>query len=152
MKRSGEAIWRGILKTGAGQVSTQSRYLDNAPYSYVSRFERNHGTNPEELIAAAHAGCFSMQLAAELEKDHIPFSEIQTLATFSFEKSANGWGVEEILLNTKGVLDIKYEDGFLAAAARAKESCPVSRLLKANIILQAMVAEAEVNEQPGAAP
>lgn len=152
MKRTGEAIWRGILKTGAGQISTHSHILDNAPYSYISRFDRNHGTNPEELIAAAHAGCFSMQLAAELEKARIPFSEIYTTATFSFEKSAQGWTVEEILLNTKGTVDVKHEDEFLLAAGRAKETCPVSRLLKANITLQAMVVEPEVNELPGAAP
>ncbi len=126
MKRKASAIWNGGLKDGKGVVSTESGVLDNTKYSFHTRFEDAPGTNPEELIAAAHAGCFSMALSAELEKAGYKAEKIETEAILSFEKREEGFTVTRILLDTtakvpgieKPVLRILPEEQKLGAQFR----------------------------------
>ncbi|MBI2373171.1 MAG: OsmC family peroxiredoxin [Deltaproteobacteria bacterium] len=133
MKRTASAIWQGGLKDGKGTVSSASGALANAAYGFGTRFENNPGTNPEELVAAAHAGCFSMAFSAELGKAGITPEAIETTANLTLEKLDAGWTVTAIHLDTtakaKGADKAKVE----AAAAAAKAGCPISRLLKTEI-------------------
>src|SRR5580704_18054375 len=101
MKRKASAVWNGDLKTGKGSFSTESKALSNAQYSFTTRFENGAGTNPEELIAAAHAGCFSMALSAQLGEAGLKPEKIETSATVSLEKLDKGWTVTEVLLEVK---------------------------------------------------
>ena len=128
--RTGTAIWKGNLKTGHGKMNLESGTFEGN-YSFSSRFEDGKGTNPEELIGAAHAGCFSMALSHGLaEAGYIP-DEISTVAHVKLEKDEDGFKITKIILNTKGkVADISKED-FLKYAEEAKAGCPVSRALKA---------------------
>ena len=137
MKRKGSAVWQGGLKDGKGVVSTESGVLNNTNYSFHTRFEDGAGTNPEELIAAAHAGCFSMALSAELEKADYKAEKIETEAVLDFVKKEEGFTVTRILLDTKATVpEIKQRD-FEQIAGNAKVGCPISRLLKADIVLDA---------------
>jgi len=137
MKRKGSAVWQGGLKDGKGVVSTESGVLNNTNYSFHTRFEDGAGTNPEELIAAAHAGCFSMALSAELEKAGYKAEKIETEAVLDFVKKEEGFTVTRILLDTKATVPgIKQRD-FEQIAGNAKVGCPISRLLKADIVLDA---------------
>ncbi len=137
MKRKGSAVWQGGLKDGKGVVSTESGVLNNTNYSFHTRFEDGAGTNPEELIAAAHAGCFSMALSAELEKAGYKAEKIETEAVLDFVKKEEGFTVTRILLDTKATVpEIKQRD-FEQIAGNAKVGCPISRLLKADIVLDA---------------
>ena len=137
MKRKGSAKWQGGLKDGQGVVSTESGVLDQTTYSFHTRFEDAPGTNPEELIAAAHAGCFSMALSAELEKAGYAPESVETEAVLDFVKNEEGFTVTRILLDTKAkVPGIKQRD-FEQIAGNAKIGCPVSRLLKTDIVLNA---------------
>lgn len=137
MKRKANANWHGGLKGGYGTISSESGVLDHTNYSFHTRFEDAPGTNPEELIAAAHAGCFSMALSAELEKAGYQPESVETEAILDFVKKEEGFTVTRILLETKAqVPGIKKED-FDHIAAAAKTGCPISRLLKADIILDA---------------
>jgi len=102
MKRTGSAIWQGDLKTGKGTVSTDSGVLSHTPYSFSTRFENGKGTNPEELIAAAHAGCFTMALSAQLGEAGLTPEKLETTATVIFEKGEAGWTVTNITLNVRG--------------------------------------------------
>jgi lipoyl-dependent peroxiredoxin len=137
MKRSASALWRGGLKNGNGTVSTESGVLKQSPYSFTTRFGDQPGTNPEELIAAAHAGCFSMALSAELGKVAITPETIHTTANVTMENTEKGWTVTEVHL---GVI-VKLPNGdaakFEAAANAAKAGCPISRLLNAKITMDA---------------
>src|SRR5271169_1881247 len=101
MKRKASAIWNGDLKTGKGSISTESKTLSNVQYSFTTRFENGVGTNPEELIAAAHAGCFSMALSAQLGEAGLKPEKIETTAAVSLEKLDKGWTVTEINLDVK---------------------------------------------------
>src|SRR5271170_97853 len=101
MKRKASAIWNGDLKTGTGSISTETGVLSNAPYGFVSRFEGGKGTNPEELIAAAHAGCFSMALSAQLGTANLKPQKIETTATVSLNKLEQGWTVTDVHLEVK---------------------------------------------------
>lgn len=140
MKRTASAAWRGNLKNGKGVISTQSGVLSETPYGFSTRFEDEAGTNPEELIAAAHAGCFSMALAALLEKEAMTANSIQTLATVTLEKSEGGFAITAVHLDL--VADIPGADpaSFERIAGVAKLECPVSKLLAIKPSLTAKLA------------
>jgi len=137
MKRKGSAEWQGDLKGGKGTLSTDSGVLSNSRYSFTTRFENEKGTNPEELIAAAHAGCFSMALSAELGKANLTPQSIRTTATVSLDKLDTGWTVTESHLEVTAKIPGASQDAFLTAAHAAETGCPISRLLKARITLDA---------------
>ncbi len=129
MERTASAVWHGGIKDGKGIISTQSSVLKESQYSFSTRFENGIGTNPEELIAAAHAGCFTMALSAQLSGAGRKPTRLHTKATVSFTKAAAGWTIDRIDLATEGsVPGISAED-FLAKAEEAKKNCPVSRAL-----------------------
>jgi len=137
MKRSASAYWRGDLKAGKGQISTESGVLDQTPYSFSTRFESGKGTNPEELVAAAHAGCFTMALSAELGKLGMTPESLHTTATVTLEKDASGFSVTESHLETQAKIPGGDAEAFRKAAAAAETGCPISKLLKAKITLDA---------------
>ncbi|MCB0327394.1 MAG: OsmC family protein [Bdellovibrionales bacterium] len=135
MKRSASAKWEGDLKTGKGTVSTESGTLQSTQYSFSTRFENGTGTNPEELIAAAHAGCFTMALSGQLTgKEKVPTS-LETTATLTMEKLDAGWTATEIALSLKANVPGITEEEFDTCAKAAKEGCPISRLLDTKITL-----------------
>lgn len=137
MDHYGLAEWNGGLKDGNGVVSTESGALQKAPYSFKKRFENEPGTNPEELIGAAHAGCFSMALAAQLEKEGFKAESIQTRATVSLEKVGDSFSITAIHLDVKAQVARIQGDKFNQVAETAKAGCPVSKLMKAPITLEA---------------
>jgi lipoyl-dependent peroxiredoxin len=137
MKRKASAIWRGGLKDGKGGLTTDSGVLKETQYSFSTRFENGVGTNPEELIAAAHAGCFSMAFSAELGKAGFTPAFIRTTATVTLEKTDAGFTVTESHLDMTAKIPGIDEAKFIAIANGAKAGCPISRLLKANITLDA---------------
>lgn len=137
MKRQGSAVWQGDLKRGSGTVSTQSGVLSAMPYSFSTRFESGAGTNPEELIATAHAGCFSMALAAQLGGVGLKPDSISTSATVFFEQLEEGWTVTRIHLDVAAKVPGASREAFETAAFAAKKGCPISRLLNAEITLEA---------------
>jgi len=137
MERRGSAVWTGKLREGKGIVSTGSKALVEIPYSFSMRFEDAPGTNPEELIAAAHAACFSMALSGELEKDRLTPEQIRTTATVFFERVENQWTISRIQLDVAAKVPGGSEAAFVKAADAAKTSCPVSRALRADISLNA---------------
>ena len=137
MQRTASAQWKGGLKDGKGTVSTASGVLSNAQYSFSTRFESGAGTNPEELIAAAHAGCFSMALSAELGKANITPQSVDTKCTLTFEKTDKGFTVTESHLEVKSRIPGGNKAAFDKAAADAKAGCPISRLLNTKITMNA---------------
>jgi osmotically inducible protein OsmC len=137
MKRKATAEWRGDLKTGKGILATDSGVLSGVPYSFTTRFENEKGTNPEELVAAAHAGCFAMALSAELGKANVTPESLRVTATVSLEKGESGWSITESRLELVARVPGVSEQAFRAAADTAKANCPVSKLLKAKITLEA---------------
>jgi len=137
MNRNGSAVWRGGLKDGKGTVSTQSGVLKDAQYSFSTRFENGIGTNPEELIAAAHAGCFSMALSGQLGNGNLTASEIATTATVTLEKGEQGFAVTKVHLVVEADVPGASQEQFATAAAAAKAGCPISKLLKAEITMEA---------------
>jgi len=137
MKRKASAIWRGGLKDGTGAISTESGVLEETQYSFSTRFENGVGTNPEELIAAAHAGCFSMALSAELGKAGITPESIHTTATITMDKTDAGWTVTESHLDVTAKIPGADSAKFTTAANAAKAGCPISRLLKSNVTMDA---------------
>lgn len=137
MKRKASAAWSGDLKTGKGNISTESGVLKETQYSFSTRFESGLGTNPEELIAAAHAGCFSMAFSAELGKAGFTPICIQTTATVTLEKTDAGFTVTESHLDMSARIPGIDEEKFNAIANGAKAGCPISRLLNAKISLAA---------------
>jgi osmotically inducible protein OsmC len=136
MKRSASAVWNGGLKDGKGVISTQSGVLDQAQYSFTTRFEDGKGTNPEELIAAAHAGCFSMALSAQLNNAGKTAERIETEATVTLEKTDAGFTVTAVHLKVRAKVPGATPPDFQEAANAAKSGCPISRLLKAEITLE----------------
>lgn len=140
MKRTASAQWVGTLKDGKGAVSTSSGGIRDLPYSFGTRFEDKPGTNPEELIAAAHAGCFSMALSAKLGGAGMTPESIRTTATLSMEKLDAGWTVTSIHLDVSAKIPKADKAAFLKAAEEAKTGCPISRLLNAKITLDAKLA------------
>lgn len=137
MKRTGSAVWSGNLKEGRGTVSTESGVLEKTQYSFSTRFENGNGTNPEELIAAAHAGCFSMALSGQLEQAGFTASEIRTTATVTLTKQEAGFAITAIHLDVTASVPSADREAFEAAANNAKVGCPVSKLLNAEITMEA---------------
>jgi osmotically inducible protein OsmC len=137
MNRNGSAVWRGGLKDGKGTVSTQSGVLKDAQYSFSTRFENGIGTNPEELIAAAHAGCFSMALSGQLGNASLTADEINTTATVTLEKQEQGFAVTKVHLVVEASVPGASPEQFATAAAAAKSGCPISKLLNAEITMDA---------------
>ena len=142
MQRKGSAVWKGGLKDGKGTVSTASGVLKETQYSFATRFENGAGTNPEELIAAAHAGCVSMALAAQLGNAGITPEAIETTATLTMEKLEAGFTITAVHLDVTARIPGGDRAKFEQAAKNAKEGCPVSRVLNAKITMDAkLVAE-----------
>ena len=137
MIKKGSAAWKGSLKEGTGSISTETGVLKNAPYGFKARFEDGPGTNPEELIAAAHAGCFSMALSGQLGGAGMTAESIDTTATVTMEKLDVGFTVTKVHLDLRARIPGADAAAFAAAAHRAKEGCPISRLLKATITMDA---------------
>ena len=137
MKRKASAEWNGSLKDGKGVISTESGLLNNAQYSFSTRFENGAGTNPEELIAAAHAGCFSMALSAQLTTAGTPPARVATTATVTLEKKEPGFTVTNVHLEVTASVPGATEAGFHEAADNAKKGCPISRLLNTEITMNA---------------
>jgi osmotically inducible protein OsmC len=140
IRREGSARWQGAGKDGKGMLTTPSGTLRDTPYSFHTRFEDGQGTNPEELIAAAHAGCFSMALAFQLSGAGHPPQELATTAKLSMEQEGGGWRIKAIVLQLRakvpGIEQAKFEE----LARAAKENCPVSKVLNATITLEAELA------------
>ncbi len=140
MQRKGSAVWKGGLKDGKGTVSTASGVLKDTQYSFATRFENGAGTNPEELIAAAHAGCFSMALSAQLGNMGITPEAIETSASVTLEKQESGFAITAVHLEVTGRIPGGDQAKFEQAAKNAKEGCPVSKLLNARITMDARLA------------
>ncbi len=140
MQRTGSAVWKGGLKDGKGTVSTASGVLKDTQYSFSTRFENGAGTNPEELIAAAHAGCFSMALSAQLGEANMKAESINTTATVTLEKTDAGFTVTKSHLDVTAKIPGADKAAFDKAANNAKAGCPISRLLKAEITMDAKLA------------
>lgn len=137
MKRNASAHWEGDLKTGKGTVSSDSGVLSATQYSFNTRFEDGKGTNPEELIAAAHAGCFSMALSMILGMSDLTAKSIDTKATVSLEQVDAGFAITKIHLDVKAEVPGATDTSFADAAGQAKEGCPVSKVLNAEITMDA---------------
>jgi len=137
MKRTASAQWQGGLKDGKGNISTASGVLKKTQYSFSTRFEEGIGTNPEELIAAAHAGCFTMALSAQLEKAGMKADNLDTTVTVTMEKRETGWEVTQSHLDVTARIPGADTAGFEAAANEAKANCPISRLLNTMITMEA---------------
>ena len=139
MKRNASAVWQGGLKDGKGTVSSDSGVLKDAQYSFGTRFENGKGTNPEELIAAAHAGCFAMALSAQLGEAGLTAERIETSASVSLEKDDAGFSITAVHLTLKAKIPGADKAKFETAANNAKAGCPVSRVLNAKITLDAQL-------------
>ena len=137
MVRKASAVWKGSLKEGKGTISSDSGVLSNTPYSFSTRFENAKGTNPEELIAAAHAGCFTMALSAQLGNAGITPESLETTASLTLDKLDAGWTVTKIHLDVSARIPGADKAAFDKAAESAKAGCPISRLLKAEITMTA---------------
>jgi osmotically inducible protein OsmC len=143
MKRSASAVWRGGLQDGKGTVSTDSGVLSNAPYNFKMRFENEKGTNPEELVAAAHAACFSMALSLFLGQAGMTAQSIDTTATVSLDQVEGGFAVTSSHLQTTVTIPNADKAAFDKAVETAKTGCPISKLLNAKITLDAKLAVPE---------
>ncbi|MGA9121050.1 MAG: OsmC family protein [Bacteroidota bacterium] len=141
MKRNGSAIWNGGLKNGKGRMTTASGVLKDTPYSFSTRFENGIGTNPEELIAAAHAGCFSMALSGQLENAGMTADSIETTASVTLEKTDAGFTITSVHLDVTARIPHADRKAFETAANNAKAGCPVSRALKVPITMEARLAD-----------
>ncbi|HAQ74175.1 OsmC family protein [Stutzerimonas nitrititolerans] len=137
MKKTASAVWQGDLKTGKGTISTQSGALKDNPYGFNTRFEDAPGTNPEELIGAAHAGCFSMALSLMLGQAGLTAERIETRAEVTLDKEGEGFAITAIALTLEARIPGADEAQFQQIANQAKEGCPVSKVLNAQISLSA---------------
>ena len=137
MKRKATAVWRGGLKDGKGAITTDSGVLSDTQYSFSTRFEEGKGTNPEELIAAAHAGCFSMALSGQLGQAGLTAESIETTANVRLEKTDSGFAITSVHLEVKAKVQGATQEAFDTAANNAKTGCPVSKVLKAEITMNA---------------
>jgi len=137
MKKTASAIWQGGLKDGKGLLSTESGALKQNPYGFNTRFEGSPGTNPEELIGAAHAGCFSMALSMMLGEAGLTADRIDTIAEVTLDKQADGFAITAVHLILKAKVPSASEAQFLEIANKAKAGCPVSKVLNATISLDA---------------
>lgn len=132
MKRKATAVWKGTIKEGKGTLSTQSKVLDNTQYSFKSRFESGTGTNPEELIAAAHSGCFTMQLSAFLTEENYDPNNLETSCEITLEDGKITRSHLKLTARISGIEKVKFE----ALVKKAKENCPVSKLLATDISVE----------------
>jgi osmotically inducible protein OsmC len=137
MKTQGSAVWSGGIKDGKGAISTKSGALSNYPYGFASRFEGKPGTNPEELIGAAHAGCFTMALSLILGEAKLTAEKMETVAEVSLDKDSDGFSITAVHLTLKAKIPGATQEQFEKLTGMAKAGCPVSKLLKANITLDA---------------
>ncbi len=137
MKRNASAIWKGGLKDGKGTISTDSGVLSDTQYSFGTRFEEGRGTNPEELIAAAHAGCFSMALSNELGNAGMTAESINTTASVTLNKTDDGFTITTVHLDVTARIPGAEQQAFETAANNAKAGCPVSKVLNAKITMDA---------------
>ena len=137
MKRSANAEWKGELKQGKGVISTESGALSNVPYGFSNRFEDEKGSNPEELIGAAHAGCFSMALSGQLGEAGLTADSIRTTADVTLDKVDGGFAVTKVHLTVKAKVPGADQAAFDTAANNAKAGCPISKLLNAEITMDA---------------
>jgi osmotically inducible protein OsmC len=137
MKRKASAVWNGSLRDGKGTISSDSGVLSDTQYSFATRFAEDKGTNPEELIAAAHAGCFSMALANELGKSGLTPDSIKTSAVVTLEQTASGFAITAVHLDVAAKVPGASRETFETVATTAKNGCPVSKVLKADITMDA---------------
>lgn len=137
MQRTATAVWKGALKDGKGSITSQSGILSDTPYSFATRFEDKKGTNPEELIAAAHAGCFTMALSAQLGGAGMTASKLETTCTISLEKVGEGFSITKSHLDLVATIPNADKAKFDAAVKAAETGCPVSKLFKAEISVNA---------------
>lgn len=137
MKRKASAVWTGGIKDGNGKLTSDSGVLSGTQYSFSTRFESGAGTNPEELIAAAHAGCFAMALSGQLGEASLTADRIDATATVTLDKSDGGFAITEVHLDVAAVVPGADEAAFKQAAKNAKEGCPVSKVLNATITMDA---------------
>lgn len=141
MLRKASAVWNGGIKGGSGKISTDSGVLKDTQYSFSTRFEDGIGTNPEELIAAAHAGCFSMALSGQLGAAGLTADSINTTAAVRLEKLDDGFAITKIHLDVTAKIPGADDAAFQTAAANAKAGCPISKLLKAEITMDAKLVD-----------
>jgi len=139
MKRTAQAQWQGDLKSGKGALTTASHTLNNTAYSFHTRFEDGQGTNPEELLAAAHAGCFTMALSAILGGSGLTADSLHTECTISLEKDGEGFSVTESHLELKAKIPGATKEAFDKAVQAAETGCPVSKLYKTKITVNAVL-------------
>ena len=137
MDRNAKAQWKGDLRSGGGTLSSGSGVLSNTPYSFKDRFEQGTGTNPEELLAAAHAGCFSMALSLMLQNEGLKADSIDTTCTVTLDKEGEGFAIKKSALKLVAKIPGASQDAFNRAAQNAKENCPVSKLFDTEITLDA---------------
>ena len=137
MKRHASAVWQGDLKGGKGAISTQSGVLSSTQYSFSTRFENGVGTNPEELAAAAHAGCFTMALSAQLGAAGITPESLETTCTVTLEKIGDGFEITESHLDLKAKIPGAQRTAFDTAVHQAETGCPISKLFKTKITVTA---------------
>jgi osmotically inducible protein OsmC len=137
MQRQASAVWKGGLKEGKGSISAPGGVLNNTPYSFTTRFENAPGTNPEELIAAAHAGCFSMALSAQLGSANLTPESISTSVTLSLDKLDSGWTITASHIDVVGIVPGADAATFQKYAEAAEKGCPVSKVLNAKITMNA---------------
>ncbi len=137
IRKKGSAVWKGSLKDGGGTISTETGVLREAPYGFKARFEGGKGTNPEELIGAAHAGCFSMAFSLILGEAGLTAERIETQAEISLEKQAEGFAITASHLTVRAKIPGATEAKFQELAGKAKAGCPVSKLLNAKITMDA---------------
>ena len=141
MKRKASALWKGTLKDGKGTISTESGVLSDTQYSFATRFADGKGTNPEELIAAAHAGCFTMALSLIVGEAKLTAEHLETTAEVTLEKVADGFAITAVHLILKGKVPGADQAKFEELAGKAKAGCPVSKLLNAKITLDATLVD-----------
>src|SRR5689334_818331 len=141
MVRKGRAVWRGTGKDGTGDLTTDSGVLSNTPYSFKTRFESEKGTNPEELIAAAHAGCFTMALAFGLQGAGFTPTELATEAAVTLEPEGQGFRISRSALTLRAKVPNLDEAAFARFAGEAEKNCPVSKVLNATITLDAKLVQ-----------
>ena len=139
MDSKASAVWKGSLKDGSGEVSSESGVLSSAAYTFATRFEGKPGTNPEELIAAAHAGCFSMALSAQLGGAGLTPDHVSTTATVTLEQTDGGFAVTKVHLNVSARIPGADQAAFDTAAGNAKAGCPISKLLNAEISMDTVL-------------
>ena len=140
MKRTGSAAWQGGIRDGKGSISTESGALKAYPYGFASRFEGQPGTNPEELIGAAHAGCFTMALSLILGEAKLTAEQMDTTAEVTLDKEGDGFAITKVHLTLRAKVPGADQATFLELANKAKQGCPVSKVLKAAITLDAALA------------